>query len=98
VHDVKTSRLFPQGYEMYTFSMISSRLPFSFLSTREAGGEDEGEGGLDDRRDIEDVVLSCNIPLTQLRVSLRFAPTNSSQPSPTLREGEEKSANTPSEV
>jgi hypothetical protein len=50
----------------------------SFLSTCEAGGEDQGEGGFDDRRYVEDTVLSGDHPLTQLRVRLDFV-------SPTLR-------------
>src|SRR5882724_7379028 len=39
---------------------------------------------------LGEVGLSCAHTLSQLRVSLRFAPTNSSQPSPSLREGEER--------
>src|SRR5882724_13166699 len=39
---------------------------------------------------LGEVGLSCAHTLSQLRVSLRYAPTNSAQPSPSLREGEER--------
>ncbi|QEX19853.1 hypothetical protein FRZ44_51680 [Hypericibacter terrae] len=37
-------------------------LPFPFLSTRKAGGEDQGEGGLTAREMSKGVALSCDDP------------------------------------
>jgi hypothetical protein len=44
------------------FEAAFATASFSFLSTRKAGGEDQGEGGLDDRRDIDDVDFPATAP------------------------------------